>query len=81
MRRRVEQNTDALSGTKVLPLESYPVLPATSVDSIAPYFRDWLAHPSYDDYWKAVSIEDHYGQIEVPVFNMGAWTTFFWAEL
>ncbi len=77
MRRRLEQSADALSGTKVLPLEAYPVLPAASAEGLAPYFRDWLAHPDYDDYWKAISIEDHYAQIEVPVFNVGAWYDIF----
>jgi putative CocE/NonD family hydrolase len=75
--RKAEDATDALNGTKVLPLEAYPVLPATSVEGIAPYFRDWLAHPNYDDYWKSISIEDHYARIEVPVFNMGAWYDIF----
>ena len=77
MRRRVEQSTDALSGIKVLPLESYPVLSATSAENVAPYFRDWLAHPNYDEYWMAISVEDHYGRIEVPVFHLGAWYDIF----
>jgi hypothetical protein len=44
---------------------------------VAPYFTDWLAHPVYDDYWKQWSIEDHYGQIHVPVFSVGAWYDVF----
>jgi putative CocE/NonD family hydrolase len=77
MRRRAEQKYDALGGTKVLPLISYPVLEAPSSEGIAPYFTDWLAHPSFDDYWKQLSIEDHYAQIQVPVFNRGAWFDIF----
>jgi len=77
MRRRMERNGDALGGTKVLPLNSYPVLEATSSTGIAPYFTDWLAHPNFDDYWKQISIEDHYAQIQVPVFNLGAWYDIF----
>ena len=30
----------------------------------APYFLDWLAHPSFDDYWRQWSIEDHYADIK-----------------
>jgi uncharacterized protein len=75
--RRTDRGADALSGTKVLPLSSYPVLEAPSSAGIAPYFTDWLAHPNYDDYWKQWSIEDHYGQIQVPVFNLGAWYDIF----
>jgi len=77
MQRRVEKSADALGGTRVLPLESYPVLPGANADGVATYFKDWLAHPSYDEYWKAISIEDHYAQIEVPVYNRGAWYDIF----
>jgi len=77
MRRRLEKNADALGGTKVLPLISYPVLEPPSGDGIAPYFKDWLAHPNFDEYWKQWSIEDHYAQIEVPVLNIAAWYDIF----
>src|SRR3989440_4438564 len=73
MRRRVEKNADALSGSKVLPLVSYPVLESPSAEGLAPYFKDWLAHPNFDEYWKQISIEEHYAQIQVPVYGMGAW--------
>jgi uncharacterized protein len=77
MRRRAEQKADALGGTKVLPLISYPVLEPPSAEGLAPYFRDWLAHPNFDEYWKPLSIEDHYAQIQVPVFSVGAWYDIF----
>jgi len=77
MRRRAEQKYDALGGSKVLPLISYPVLEAPSGEGIAPYFKDWLAHPNFDEYWKRISIEDHYAQIQVPVYGMGAWYDIF----
>jgi uncharacterized protein len=77
MRRRAEQKYDPLGGIKVLPLISYPVLEPPSGEGIAPYFKDWLAHPNFDDYWKQISIEDHYAQIQVPVYNLGAWYDIF----
>jgi len=77
MRRRAEQKYDALGGTKVLPLISYLVLEPPSGEGIAPYFKDWLAHPNFDEYWKQWSIEDHYAQIEVPVLNIAAWYDIF----
>jgi putative CocE/NonD family hydrolase len=77
MRRRVGKNYDALGGIKVLPLVSYPVLDAPSAEGLAPYFKDWLAHPNFDEYWKELSIEGHYAQIQVPVFNKGAWYDIF----
>jgi uncharacterized protein len=77
MRRRAEQKYDPLGGTKVLPLISYPVLEPPSGEGIAPYFKDWLAHPNFDEYWKQISIEDHYGEIQVPVYGIGAWYDIF----
>src|ERR1700693_4090883 len=77
MRRRADQKADALGGVKVLPLISYPVLEPPSAEGLAPYFKDWLAHPNFDEYWKQLSIEDHYAQIQVPVYGMGAWYDIF----
>jgi uncharacterized protein len=76
MRRRAEQ-IDALEGTKTLPLTDYAVLEAPSAAGIAPYFKDWLAHPNFDAYWKQWSIEDHYAQIQVPALSFGAWYDIF----
>jgi putative CocE/NonD family hydrolase len=76
MRRRLEQS-DALEGTKTLPLTDYAVLEAPSAAGIAPYFKDWLAHPNFDAYWKQWSIEDHYAQIQVPTLSFGAWYDIF----
>ncbi|HXW56124.1 MAG TPA: CocE/NonD family hydrolase [Candidatus Cybelea sp.] len=77
LRRRVEAAGDALDGTKVLPLASYPVLETVSQTGLATYFTDWLLHPSYDEYWKQWSIEAHYPAIQVPVFSAGAWYDIF----
>ena len=75
--RRVDDSGNALAGTKVLPLTAYPILNPISQTGLAPYFGDWLAHPSYDSYWKQWSIEAHYGNIHVPVYSAGAWYDIF----
>ena len=38
-----------------------------------PFFRDWIAHPDYDDYWRAQSIEERYQDIGIPVLQIGGW--------
>jgi putative CocE/NonD family hydrolase len=76
MRRRVEES-NALAGTKTLPLTDFEVMAAPSAVGIAPYFKDWLAHPSFDAYWKQWSIEDRYGDIQVPVLSFAAWYDIF----
>jgi uncharacterized protein len=75
--RRSQIGADVVRWTPTLPLLSYPVFATPSAAGLAPYFTDWLAHPDYDDYWKPWSIEDHYPQIQVPVFSMGAWYDIF----
>jgi putative CocE/NonD family hydrolase len=75
--RRSKLGDDAVRWTQTLPLLSYPVFETPSPSGLAPYFTDWLAHPNYDDYWKQWSIEDHYAQVQVPVFSLGAWYDIF----
>ncbi len=77
MQRRVQSGQKAVAWTQKLPLTTYPVLEAPPTADLASYFADWLAHPNYDEYWKQWSIEDHYAQIQVPVFSLGAWYDIF----
>ena len=77
MRRRVDAAQKSVEWTRKLPLTTYPILDLPGAASVAPYFADWLAHPDYDEYWKKWSIEDHYAQIQVPVFGFGAWYDIF----
>jgi hypothetical protein len=51
--------------------------PQASTRVLAPYFLDWLQHPSYDDFWKRISIEEHYPDISVPALTVAAWYDLF----
>src|SRR6266404_2838634 len=82
--RLVQNNTNALNGIWKLPLTRYPLFNFSQLQpdpsltaSLAPYFLDWLAHPNYDDYWKALSIEEHFGDINVPALHTAAWYDLF----
>ncbi len=84
LNRSVVKNTNAVMGAWKLPLASYPVFnfsdPSAapiSLSVLAPYFLDWLAHPNYDEYWKQLSIEEHYADITVPVLHVVAWYDIF----
>ncbi len=74
--RRFNALQTALEGINTLPLSSYPAI-KPGANGLTPYFTDWLAHPDFDDYWKQWSIENHYGQIQVPVFTVAAWYDIF----
>ena len=75
--RRVRANGNVLAWIDKLPVSSYPVQNPISQEDLAPYFFDWLAHPNYDDFWKGISIEEHFGEITVPAFHVGAWYDIF----
>jgi putative CocE/NonD family hydrolase len=83
MTRAVSAQTNALKGMWQLPLTSYPLFnfPTTGADASTPtlaqYFLDWLAHPTYDEYWKKLSIEEHFADINVPILHIAAWYDIF----
>jgi len=81
---QIERMPEGPENVNLLPLTAYPIFnrnPAgvinVSASTIAPYFLDWLAHPSYDDYWKRWSIEEHYADIRVPALHIAAWYDIF----
>jgi putative CocE/NonD family hydrolase len=82
--RTVTKHADVLTETRRLPLADFPLFDAeqlpsqsNSTPSLAPYFLEWLDHPGYDDYWKRVSIEDHFSEITVPALHIAAWYDIF----
>jgi putative CocE/NonD family hydrolase len=80
--RKVARGTNGVGGMWKLPLASYPLFPVSEGDGnsaagLAPYFLDWLAHPNYDAYWKKISIEEHFGDIQVPALHIPAWYDIF----
>jgi putative CocE/NonD family hydrolase len=83
--RLVWRQHDPVGGIWTLPLTNYPILnlekrpDLASNAPVAPYFLDWLAHPGYDDYWKALSIEEHFSEIKVPALHVAAWYDLFQA--
>jgi putative CocE/NonD family hydrolase len=80
--RKVARGTNAVGGMWKLPLASYPLFPVSESDgnsatALAPYFLDWLAHPNYDAYWKKISIEEHFADVQVPALHIPAWYDIF----
>ncbi|MCL5006359.1 MAG: CocE/NonD family hydrolase [Acidobacteria bacterium] len=84
LRRRVGAGTNAKKGIWAIPLSQFSLfnLPGNAawpadLQTLAPYFLDWLKHPSFDDYWKRWSIEDHYPDITVPAYTVAGWYDIF----
>ena len=38
-----------------------------------PWYRDWLAHQTYDDYWNEIDTSDKYSKIDAPAFIRCGW--------
>ena len=55
-----------------LPLREVPEL-----KNLAPYYDEWLDHPSYDSYWKSTAPREAFERITVPALNMGGWYDLF----
>jgi hypothetical protein len=83
-RRFTVANSNALENAKILPLAQFPLFNAhfdigspAGTQALASYYFDWLAHPTYDSYWKQWSIEDNYDKIQVPALSIAAWYDIF----
>ena len=43
----------------------------------AQFYRDWMAHPDYDDYWKEINVEEVFDEIAIPAHTFGGWFDIF----
>ncbi len=68
--KSVDSMTDAFLH---LPLKDMPQLNG----GLADYYFDWLAHPSFDEYWKKLCIEDQHSNVTTPALNIGGWYDIF----
>ncbi len=57
--------------------EAFRALPLKEMDEEAgrslEFWKDWVAHPSYDSYWEEFNDERKWGEMAVPALNMGGW--------
>ncbi|HWI57659.1 MAG TPA: CocE/NonD family hydrolase [Bacillota bacterium] len=56
-----------------LPLRTY----GDQFDKKVSYLNDWVAHSTYDEYWKHRGIDSRYAQVTVPILNIGGWYDIF----
>jgi len=81
----IRDKTNAIVGSTVLPLSQYPLFNidtatytgAGLTGELAPYFLDWLNHPSYDNYWRQWAIDEQYSSIQVPSLTVAGWYDVF----
>jgi len=58
-----------------LPLVDVPLLQGR-----APYYFDWLTHPTLDEYWRTLIQEEFYEQVTVPALTIAGWYDHFQRE-
>jgi uncharacterized protein len=77
LRRKAGKLSRPKEWVERFPMEKYPVLNLPAVDSIAPYYRDWLEHERSDDYWKQWKVSDYYRRMKVKGLHAGGWHDLF----
>ena len=57
--------------------EAFRTLPLREMDRAAgrdlPFWRDWIDHSAYDDYWEVIDDTKRFGKMKAPSLNMGGW--------
>jgi putative CocE/NonD family hydrolase len=43
------------------------------LDQVAPYYREWLEHSQYDEYWRNRSAREHLRDVSSPALIIGGW--------
>lgn len=56
-----------------LPLDDHPLIDRR----FAPFYYEWLAHPTHDATWRDLDIVGRYGEIDVPALHLGGWYDIF----
>ncbi|WP_459887439.1 CocE/NonD family hydrolase [Halostagnicola bangensis] len=54
------------------PLEEIP-----SFDELAPYWRDWHEHSTYDEFWAGLDVTEGIDDVDIPVLHAGGWYDIF----
>ena len=58
-------------------LAKWPLAGDALMTEVAPYYEEWLAHPTDDEYWDRIRVADRYGELDLPVLNTGGWFDIF----
>ena len=59
-----------------LPLTDPPLLEDNPAGE---FYREWLAHPTYDEHWQEMSLRGRYDRVKVPALNVAGWFDVFLA--
>ncbi len=77
LRRKAAALTNPKQWAGELPVDSYKMLRLPEVSSLAPYFHDWVANETDNEYWRSWKISDHYSEMNVKALHAGGWHDIF----
>jgi hypothetical protein len=77
VRRKAAALSDPKSWVAGLPVDSYRLIQLPAVAEVAPYYRDWVAHETDDQYWKQWKISDRHSEMNVKALHAGGWHDIF----
>jgi putative CocE/NonD family hydrolase len=76
--RRAADERDHWAGwISGLPVDRFPLVEVPAASTLAPYYHDWVEHETDDDYWKAIRVKDHFGEMAVKGLHAGGWHDLF----
>lgn len=52
-------------------------IPTFAHDVVAPYYKEWLQHPTRDAFWGPITVEAAHPKIHTPAYNLGGWFDLF----
>ena len=58
-------------------LAALPVRVRPLLEKQWPWWAEILAHPARDEYWRSLSVAEHFDDIAVPALNIGGWFDIF----
>ena len=53
--------------------ETRPLLAMNDLETIAPWYYEWLRHPAYDPWWDWAELRGKYDRVDAAVLNFSAW--------
>jgi hypothetical protein len=77
VRRKAGELQDPKKWVSTMPVDAYPMLQLPEVSTLAPYYRDWVAHETDDSYWKGWKISEHYEEMNIKALHAGGWHDIF----
>jgi len=57
--------------------EHLPLVDQPWLREFAPFYLEWLAHPTYDHYWREIAHNEYYEQMTIPALNISGWYDLF----